>query len=184
MEILANKVVRFANAFNPNGYVDLIEEVSNTCYPLKAVERRPHLTMEIPTLFSHKDNISAVKLRSRCLSDMLSPIQQYMSIYSIEHMVPKADFITISNLRWFSSMEEHVDDKEMESDNFICMGYVNDNFTGGEVSFPDLGLVYKPSAGDIIIYQAKEKHAVLDLTYGMRYTFGYGLKGPIKPDAV
>jgi hypothetical protein len=184
MEILANKVVRFANAFNPNGYVDLIEEVSETCYPLKTVERRPHLTMELPTLFSAEDNLSAIKLRSKCISDMLLPIQQYMSAYNIEHMVPKKNFITVSKLRWFSSMEEHVDDKEIQSDNFICMAYINDNFTGGELSFPDLGLKYSPIAGDIIIYQSKEKHAVLDLTYGTRYTFGYGLKGPINVDAV
>jgi hypothetical protein len=179
VEILADKVVRFTNAFNTNGYIDLIEEVSDTCYPLKTVVRRPHLTMELPTLFSSKDNLAAIKLRSRSLSDLLDPIQQYMSIYKIDRMVPKRDFIAFSKLRWFSSMEEHVDDTEMESNNFICMAYLNDNFTGGELSFPDLNLIYKPVPGDIIIYQAKEKHAVLDLTYGIRYSFGYGLQGPI-----
>ena len=152
MEILANKVVRFTNAFSPHSYIDIIEQVSDTVYPLIHTERRPHLTMELPTLFSSKDNLAAIKLRTRCLSDMLGPIQQYMSIYNMDRMVPKKEFITVSNLRWFSSMEEHVDDKEMESNNFICMAYINDNFTGGEVSFPDLNLIYKPTPGDIIIY--------------------------------
>jgi hypothetical protein len=179
VEILADKVVRFANAFNPNGYVDLIEEVSDTCYPLETVIRRPHLTMELPTLFSSKDNLAAVRLRTKCLSDMLHPIQEYMSIYNIEHMVPKKEFITVSKLRWLSSMEEHVDDKEMSSNNFICMAYLNDDFTGGELSFPNLNIIYKPKPGDILIYRAKENHAVLDLTYGIRYSFGYGLQGPI-----
>jgi predicted 2-oxoglutarate/Fe(II)-dependent dioxygenase YbiX len=59
------------------------------------------------------------------------------------------------------------------------MAYINDGFTGGELHFPEIGITYKPSAGDIIIYQAKEKHEVLELTDGIRYTFGYGLRGPV-----
>lgn len=179
MEILANKVVRFTNAFSPHSYIDIIEQVSDTVYPLIHTERRPHLTMELPTLFSSKDNLAAVRLRSMCLSDMLLPIAQYMSVYSIEKMVPKKDFITISKLIPNSSMEAHVDDKDVASDNFICMAYINDNFVGGELKFPEIGITYRPSAGDIIIYQAKEKHEVLDLTDGNRYTFGYGLRGPV-----
>jgi hypothetical protein len=179
MEILANKVVRFANAFNPNEYVDLIEKVSETCYPLLHSERRPHLTMELPTLFSNKDNVAAIKLRSMCLTDMLKPIAQYMTIYNIEKMVPKKDFISVSKLLWNSSMEQHVDDNELMSSNFICMAYINDNFVGGELNFPDINIKYKPVSGDILIYQAKEKHEVLELTSGIRYTFGYGLRGPV-----
>jgi hypothetical protein len=179
MEILANKVVRFTNAFNPHSYIDIIEQVSDTVYPLMRTDRRPHLTMELPTLFSSKDNLAAARLRSMCLSDMLPPITQYMSVYNIEKMIPKKDFITVSKLIPYSSMEAHVDDKEVVSDNFICMAYINDNFVGGELNFPDIGVTYSPSAGDIIIYQAKEKHEVLELTEGSRYSFGYGLRGPI-----
>ena len=179
MEILADKVVRFTNAFNPHSYIDIIEQVSDTVYPLIHIERRPHLTMELPTLFSSKDNLAAVRLRSMCLSDMLSPIAQYMSVYNIEKMVAKKDFITISKLIPNSSMEAHVDDKDVTSDNFICMAYINDNFIGGELNFPEIGITYSPSAGDIIIYQAKEKHEVLEMTHGNRYTFGYGLRGPV-----
>ena len=58
MEILSDKIIKFTNAFSPNGYIDLIEDVSSSCYPLNSVERRPHLTMELPFLFSKSDNIS------------------------------------------------------------------------------------------------------------------------------
>lgn len=179
MEILADKVVRFTNAFNPNPYIEIIEQVSSTCYPLMHTERRPHLTMELPTLFSEKDNLSAIKLRNMCINDMFDPIFQYMNIYNIQNMIPKKNFITVSKLLWNSSMEQHVDDNELLSDNFICMAYINNNFSGGELNFPDIGIKYKPVAGDILIYQAKEKHEVLELTDGIRYSFGYGLRGPI-----
>ena len=179
MQVLSEGIIKFTNAFNPNGYIDLIEEVSATAYPLETVERRPHLTMALPTLFSSKDNLPAAKLKTKCLSDMLGPIYQYMSVYNIEHMVPKKDFITISKMIWHSYMGEHVDDNDIDSKNFIAMAYINNNFNGGELYFPDRDLKYVPSAGDIVIYPAKEKHMVLDLTDGIRYTFGYGLKGPI-----
>ena len=179
VEILSKGIIKFTNAFSPHSYINIIEQVSDTVYPLIHIERRPHLTMELPTLFSSKDNLAAVRLRSMCLSDMLSPITQYMSVYNIEKMVPKKDFITISKLIPNSSMEAHVDDTDVASDNFICMAYINDNLIGGELNFPKIGITYRPSAGDIIIYQAKEKHEVLELTDGNRYTFGYGLRGPI-----
>lgn len=179
MEILSNKIIKFTNSFNANGYTDLIEEVSSSCYPLLEVERRPHLTMELPFLFSEQDNISAIKLRSRILKDIIDPISRYMSVYNIESMIPKKDFITVSKLEPGIGMASHVDDDEIESNNFICMAYANDNFSGGELLFPDLGISYKPSAGDIVIYQAKNRHMVNQIADGFRYSFGYGFKGPI-----
>lgn len=179
MQVLSKGIVKFTNAFNPNGYIDLIEEVSETSYPLETVERRPHLTMALPTLFSSKDNLAAIQLKIKCLSDMLGPIYQYMSIYKIQNMVPKKDFITISKMMWNSSMAAHIDDNDIDSKNFIIMAYINDNFEGGDLYFPDLDIKYTPSAGDIVMYPAKENHMVLDLTDGFRYTFGYGLRGPI-----
>ena len=94
-------------------------------------------------------------------------------------MIPKKNFITVSKLRHYSNMYEHVDDNEIDSNNFICMAYINENFQGGDLRFPELDITYRPKSGDILIYQAKEKHEVLDLLYGDRYTFGYGLRGPI-----
>lgn len=179
MEILSDKIIKFTNAFSPNGYIDLIEDVSSSCYPLNSVERRPHLTMELPFLFSQSDNISAIKLRSRILKDIMDPISRYMSVYGISKMVPKKDFITVSKLEDGRYMDSHVDDDQVDSDNFICMAYINDNFSGGDLVFPDINLSYSPSAGDIILYQSKQKHMVNKISGGPRYSFGYGFKGPI-----
>lgn len=179
MEVIANKLIKFNNAFNANPFIQLIEDVSQSCYPLEHVERRPHLTMELPTLFSKSDNVDAVRLRSLCISAMFPYISQYMSLYSFSNMVPKKEFITVSKLEPGNSMAEHIDDDQINSNNFICMAYLNDNYEGGELSFPDLGISYKPRSGDVIIYQAKEKHMVTELISGTRYSIGYGLKGPI-----
>jgi len=178
MEVLADKVVRFKNSINVNDWIDLIEKSSKT-YPFKEVDRRPHLTMELPNFISEDDDEFALQLRSNFLRLVFLPIQEYMNKYSIDNMAFKKDFITVSKLI-SGGMLVHKDDKLEDKDNFICMLYLNDNFVGGELFFPELNLEYKPVAGDVIIYQSKMKHGVKELTSGIRYNIGMGFKGPIK----
>jgi len=135
--------------------------------------------MEIPTLFSKLDNIDAIKLRQKCISDLFKPMIEYMNVLGIDKMVPKKDFITVSKLNKGYSMLEHVDDQETDSNNFICMAYINNDFSGGDLVFTSLGISYSPKAGDIIAYKAKLPHMVTEVEEGSRYTIGYGLRGPL-----
>ena len=179
MQILHNKIVRFDNVINSKYVIDLIEEVSKTCYPLEIVERRPHLTMELPYLFSKTDNISAIKLRSLALAYILPAIEKYMFLGHIEKMEPKKTFITVSKMLPGSIMGQHKDDMEENSKNFIAMFYINDNFSGGELYFPEIDFLYKPVAGDVIVYPAKFLHEVKQNLVNDRYSIGYGLRGPV-----
>jgi predicted 2-oxoglutarate/Fe(II)-dependent dioxygenase YbiX len=178
MEILADKIVRFKNNINSNDWINLVEK-SSTTYPFKEVDRRPHLTMELPNFISEDDDEFALQLRSNFLRLVFLPIQEYMNQYSIDNMAFKKDFITVSKLTG-GGMSVHKDDKLVGKDNFICMLYLNDNFEGGELFFPELGLEYKPTAGDVVLYQAKMRHGVKELISGTRYNIGMGFKGPIK----
>lgn len=179
VQILHNKIVRFDNVINSMNIINLIEEVSKTCYPLEVVERRPHLTMELPYLFSKKDNMSAVRLRSFALTHMIPAIEKYMFLGHMEKMEPKKDFITVSKMLPGSNMGQHKDDLEENSDNFIAMFYINDNFSGGELFFPEINFLYKPVAGDIISYPAKMLHEVKETSGNERYSIGYGFMGPV-----
>ena len=178
MEILAEKLVKFHTEVNQDDWVSLIEEVSKT-YPLESVSRRPHLTMELPNFISETDSDAAIQLRSNFFKKVYNPIQQYMSIYNIDNMELKKKFVTVSKLT-SGGMGLHKDDKEKDKDNFICMFYLNDNYDGGEIIFPEFNIEYKPIAGDILIYQSKFKHGVNELLSGTRYNIGIGFKGPIQ----
>jgi hypothetical protein len=178
MEILADKVVKFSNEINSKDWIDLIEKTSEV-YPFKSVDRRPHLTMELPNLLSDSDSDYAAMLRSNFIKKIFNPISSYMSMYNIDNMTFKKNFITVSKLTG-GDMGLHRDDKQENKDNFICMFYINGDFEGGEISFPDFDLTYKPVAGDILIYQSKFRHAVLNMEPGLRYSIGMGFKGPMK----
>ena len=178
MEILADRLVKFHLDINQEEWINLIEKTSET-YPFEEVTRRPHLTMLIPNFLSDSDSLEAVELRSRFFKKVFIPIQQYMSTYNIDNMEFKKNFVTVSKLV-DGGMVVHKDDKKQNQDNFICMLYLNDNYEGAEIFFPDLNITYKPMAGDILIYQAKFRHGVNPITSGERYSIGTGFKGPIK----
>ena len=51
-QTLAPSIVKFPTTINSQEWIDIIEKTSRMSYPFKEVVRRPHLTMELPTLFN------------------------------------------------------------------------------------------------------------------------------------
>jgi predicted 2-oxoglutarate/Fe(II)-dependent dioxygenase YbiX len=48
--------------------------------------------------------------------------------------------------------------------------YLNDNFHGGELIYPDLGLSITPKAGSMVIHSSHLKHQVFPVVTGVRYS--------------
>jgi hypothetical protein len=47
--------------------------------------------------------------------------------------------------------------------------YPNDNYEGGEISYPEYGFKYKPVAGSVVFHSGDTKHGVELVTSGERY---------------
>jgi predicted 2-oxoglutarate/Fe(II)-dependent dioxygenase YbiX len=56
--------------------------------------------------------------------------------------------------------------------NVSVLMYPNDQYLGGEITFPDYDLIIKPKAGDMILFPGNGgyKHTVETITDGVRYT--------------
>lgn len=52
--------------------------------------------------------------------------------------------------------------------------YLNDDFGGGEIFFPENGLTYKPKKYSAIIFPGSYKHGVTPILGGTRYSVGIG----------
>lgn len=55
--------------------------------------------------------------------------------------------------------------------------YLNDNYSGGEINYPDLNFTIKPKKGSMIVHSATLLHHVLPVIEGTRYmvtTFIFG----------
>ena len=88
---------------------------------------------------------------------------------------------TIQVVRWFKGYElkPHAD-KENPNDSphpfpwrdFASVVYLNDNFEGGEIHFPNQGKQFKPKKGALIVFPGTYEflHGVKEVTEGIRYT--------------
>ncbi len=71
------------------------------------------------------------------------------------------------------SMPLHKDDGDKYTKNRIIFGtviYLNENFSGGELNYPDLDISIKPKEGSIMIHDSQISHQVLSVMSGDRYS--------------
>ena len=72
-----------------------------------------------------------------------------------------------------SKMLPHVDTDAQKHQHIVCMYYINDDYEGGEIVFPDYELTIKPKSNSLIMFPGNENylHGVLEVSKGFRYTF-------------
>jgi len=54
--------------------------------------------------------------------------------------------------------------------NITSLSYLTDDYSGGEISFPEFDLTIKPKAGDMLLFPSRYRHQILELKSGHRYT--------------
>lgn len=69
-----------------------------------------------------------------------------------------------------SFWERHSDNEGGSEIDYGVVIYLNDNFEGGELSYPDLDLIVKPEKGMLVCHSGDVMHEVLKVTDGDRYT--------------
>ena len=103
---------------------------------------------------------------------------------SIEELFINIDLLETSfnlrRLQYEEYMWPHKDDAGPDNPRKIVFGiaiYLNDDFEGGELIYPDLGISLTPSRGSMVIHDAELKHQVFPVTKNKRYsitTFVFG----------
>ena len=71
-------------------------------------------------------------------------------------------------------MPPHIDIDFQKNQHIVCMYYINDDYDGGEIVFPDYNLNIKPKSNSLIMFPGNENylHGVVEVSKGFRYTFG------------
>ncbi len=178
-------VTIYENKLDSEHIISLIELVNKESHKFNVVDRRPHLTMELPVIHSEKDNHAAIELRhifNSVLHQSLIDFLKRKKISNVKQSMLKNNYISVSKMVVATPpMDVHTDLPEDSplTDSFIAMLYVNDNFDNGELYFPDNSFVYKPRSGDMVYYKRSVAHGVNAVTVGERYTIGCGFLGPI-----
>ena len=109
--------------------------------------------------FKIKENI--LEPRDEYSSDMLDLHKQLMhslktcmSHYTSQNYLSKIDYYECINIVRYGSGEyfkTHSDDGDPYRCTVSSVGYPNDNYSGGELVFPEFNVKHKPTAGDFVI---------------------------------
>ncbi len=77
---------------------------------------------------------------------------------------------SFQRLRTGDTVNYHTDNGGSEKDNkFGIVIYINDNYDGGEIHYPEIDIKYHPKSGDMVIHNANIDHGVTEVTNGTRY---------------
>ena len=92
-----------------------------------------------------------------------------------KHMVPTGTIVRNSEtlhpvgLHRDNEDENMVDNRNAEC-RFGILIYLNSNFDGGEICYPEYGIQYKPKRGVLIVHHAGNLHMVNPVSNGTRYS--------------
>ena len=171
---LADQIEVFQNTIDVDYIIDLIEKTNINSYPFESVKRRPHLTMEMPIVFDKQDSFESAEIRSFFISLAFPKMTDYIKRHNLKNMSSIKDVVTVSKLSNNMPMDVHVDTKA-GVENFLITLYINEDYGGGEIFFPDHNIFYKPKAGDLVMYPGKFKHGVMPSSGSPRYSIAYGV---------
>ena len=147
--------------------ISSIENINKNEIKFEKVSYRKHLTMLIPSENNNQDS-EDIKLIKNIVENKISPlIYQFANLINIKS-IEKRKNITVSKLQPGDDCELHVDEEQA----IYCDLYLNNNFDGGELVFPNLNITIKPHPGLLIIYKPYHSHLVNMVYNSDRYCFG------------
>ena len=113
------------------------------------------------------------------LYSKMEPVYKNIETFftNIDSIIYSPDLRRLTNSEF---MWPHIDGGNPDDLRKIVFGvaiYLNDDFEGGELIYPKLGLSVTPKPGSMVIHEASLKHQVFPVVLGQRYsitTFVFG----------
>lgn len=183
---LAPGIILYKNVFN-NIYEDVINikklnwsneyvKDANTGDIKLDYSERNVMSIDIP-VFCSTDEQEEVKNLSKKINDTFSDIEKD---YCIQYSIVLKSHQPYKILKYEKGGEFnlHSDDGGGTFRRTSTIYYLNNDYEGGEISFPDFNIMLKPEAGDFLIFPScyAYKHKVLPIKSGTRYSIASWLR--------
>jgi hypothetical protein len=119
---------------------------------------------------NNDDALDLIKL----YDEIVDPIKKCLLDYE-EMFYIKVNFFEALNIIKYNSgnfFNYHSDDGEVARYTVSCVGYLNDDYEGGELHFKFFDLLYKPNAGDLLLFPSSYiyAHAAYPVRSGTKYS--------------
>jgi hypothetical protein len=131
------------------------------------------ITLSIDVPYVNKDNNEFTD----SFRETFDPIEKdYMSLFSIS--LKSHNPYKILKYEVGGKFENHMDDGGGNFRRVSTVYYLNDNYEGGELCFPQFGIELKPESGDMIVFPSSYvySHSVKPVISGNRYSIASWLK--------
>jgi hypothetical protein len=158
MNLIADGIYEFENYISDSEIVEFMD----------VVKRNPVEGLEL-NIISNDFNPLFEKLRSK-VYPMFRNLNKMAGLYMVQ--------------RWDTNMgmSLHRDDgyglaADQVGIKWGIVIYLNDEYEGGKIDYPDLGIAFKPKVGSMLIHRGDIPHQVQVVTSGCRYYitgFAYG----------
>ena len=98
-------------------------------------------------------------------------VKHYSEQFCFEIDTEKSKGYTVLKYSTGQQYVNHLDRSERTPRTVSAVGYLNDEYVGGEINFDKINFTYKPSAGDIVVFNSDEpySHASLPISEGVKY---------------
>jgi Rps23 Pro-64 3,4-dihydroxylase Tpa1-like proline 4-hydroxylase len=131
-------------------------------------------TMVIPSYMPETPQESPRDFFNKSMLDIINSIfkpavNEYMANYGISYQ----EFETFSILKYGVGQKftNHIDDHPNYHRRVSMVYYMNEDYQGGEISFPRFDLTYKPKADELLLFPSgyTYNHSVSPVSSGVRY---------------
>ena len=139
---------------NPNLIKNILLNFNSTMFPVKDLQKLSKLSAEVSSLY-FREKFCAVHPAVRKWEK--NEVQPY-------HM---------DNTELNGTVTPQMDRNKFDPFPLVDLAavlYINDDYKGGELTFPDLELEIKPKAGSLVVWAGSERHGVNKIEEGNRYT--------------
>lgn len=178
-----DKISYYKNVvLDPKSLIDLIEISDKDLTDFTSIPKWKEWTAsgDVPYVFGFQkrftdkvdlDSHMDIQVINSILKDaIVSASNHYAEDHKIN--IGKLMPLSISKYSVGKSMGPHVDDYNNGDDpNISVVLYLNDDYTGGEINFPEQNVTIKPEAGSIVIFPSVEPyyHQSLPVISGIKY---------------
>lgn len=170
---LGNGVIVFHNAFtNPQVYIDIFE--NDNCHTKNGEE---YLSLPVDRTEIMGCDLDTVSADFEPIFNNI--IDQYKELENISEARLSNKFGMHKIADGFG-LDPHTDTWDNQDMVINAIAYLNDNYDGGDITFQEYELSYKPVATDIVVFCSQTEHSVNGVSNGDRYTIGCNVFDVIK----
>ena len=178
-----DKIFYYKDALkDPQAIIDLIEISDKDLNDSTSIPKWQEWSAsgDVPYVFGYQkrftdkvdiDNNMDIQAINSALKNAIAQVSShYAKVNNID--IGSLAPLSVSKYSTGKSMGPHVDDyDDGENPNISVVLYLNDNYIGGELHFPEQGVTIKPEAGSIVVFPstAPYYHESLPVQSGTKY---------------